>query len=172
MFLLISLRCHKQQIHPQDGNGRRGPSLGYLIPTLCSSLGKGSPLSCQALTQQEVGVTSRWASPCLLGSVVQGGNRQSRWNLITSLPTTSHLDSVTLLFCLSESTRQPKGWCRIPTFSRSKHLSAAPVICALPLHVTWQGIVCTQREKDFEHCDRQEVTQEDNVIWFHRGLWA
>lgn len=61
---------------------------------------------------------------CLQDPGIQDGSRQSHWNLITSFPTTSHLDSVTFLFCLSASTRQLKGWCRI-LLQRSKRWSCS-----------------------------------------------
>ena len=54
-----------------------------------------------------------------------------------------------------------------------KALEHCSFICAFPPCITWQGIVCSQRERDFEYSDRQEVTQEDSVIWFCRQvLWA
>lgn len=102
---------------------RGGPLRGILIPThLVFIFGKEiCPVSSSAHSARsrflgQVNILPDTPCPCLLGPVVQGGNRQSSWNLITSFPTTGHLDSVTLLFCLSESTQHLKSWCRIPSF--------------------------------------------------------
>ena len=118
---------------PSGWRQQEGPFFWPWTVPLMLIFGKGSvPISLST------GVSARWSHSlhtCLLDPGVQGGSRQSQWNLITSFPTTSHLDSVTFLFCLLESTRHLKGWCRIPSFQRSKHLScrgfSAHFLCAL-----------------------------------------